>query len=159
MENFKLEKKIWTDTDFDIMGWHDCKVYAISFFDGASFELALDIDYIFKWIKPNDNDTYFKFWVAPATLVFKNVHDLNINLDSIDFKIDEIVRSNPIRPKNADYVGDVFEYDWTVETSSGVLTFKSIGYLQIIRQNPNLSDHQFVDIKERGGVSFERTSD
>jgi hypothetical protein len=158
MENFNLENEILTTADFDQMGWHDCKVYAISFFDKENFELALDIDYILKWVKTNKNDDYFKFWVAPATLIFKNVYDININLSSIDFKIDEIVRSNPVRPKNADYLGDVFEHDWTILTSNGELTFRSIGYLQIIRQKPILVDQQFIDIKQRGGISFERIS-
>jgi hypothetical protein len=25
-----LEKAVWTDADFDIMGWHDRKVYALT---------------------------------------------------------------------------------------------------------------------------------
>jgi hypothetical protein len=156
MENYNLGKKIWTDVDFNIMGWHDCKIYAISFFDWEKFELALDIDYIFKWIKGNGSDNYFKFWIAPATLVFKNVYDINVSINSTDFRIDEIVRSNPVRPKNIGHVGDVFEYEWMVETSSGDINFKSVGYLQFIRQKPNLSDSQLIDIKERGGISFER---
>ncbi len=42
---YLLEKTIWTDADFDLMDWHDCPVYALSF-DGNN-NLLFDIDLYF----------------------------------------------------------------------------------------------------------------
>jgi hypothetical protein len=149
-----LEKLIWDDSDFEQMGWHDSKIYAMSF-EGDKFELALDIDYIVKWVNPDGGEPNFKFWVAPATLIFRNVYDLNFSQHSLDFEIQDIYRDNPVKPKNAKYVEGQMEYDWRIETTSGEITFKSGGYKQYFRKEPVLLDHQRIDFKQRGGISFE----
>lgn len=43
------------------------------------FKLLFDIDYIFKWVGPEE-DGYYRFWISPATLIFENVYDVNIDL-------------------------------------------------------------------------------
>ena len=48
---YELEKAVWTDDDFSLMGWHDATVYAAATLP-ESFELVLDIDYILKWVDP-----------------------------------------------------------------------------------------------------------
>jgi hypothetical protein len=70
-----LEKLIWTEADYDIMGWHDATVWALAL-GWESHEFSLDIDYI-KWVQPDADDPDFRFWVAPATLVFHNTYQLN----------------------------------------------------------------------------------
>ena len=156
MDNIILEKLVWTEEDFEKMGWHDCKVYAMAFPDDEKFELAFDIDYIVKWVNLKEDNTYIKFWVAPATLVFKNVYEININLYTVDFQIQDINRENPIKPKNKDHIKDILEYDWRIETTNGEITFKSVGYTQFIRQKPKLLDKQLLDFNERGGITFDR---
>jgi len=82
---YDLEKKIWTEADFSRMGWHDAKVYAMAFFsDTKTFdnELIFDLDYIFQWLNPAPPSPNFSFWIAPCTLVFKNVYRLKIDLDA-----------------------------------------------------------------------------
>jgi hypothetical protein len=153
METFQLEKYLWTENDFSSMDWHDSKIYAIAF-DEEKFELAFDIDYILQWIDPTGEDNYFKFWVAPATLVFKNVYDINLGMDSLDFQIDVINRSNPAKPVNAEYLNVDVEYNWTIETTSGEISFKSIGYTLFIRQPPRLLNVQTIGLKDRGGICF-----
>jgi hypothetical protein len=32
------------------MGWHDARIYAVAFLQ-ETFEFALDIDYIFEWVR------------------------------------------------------------------------------------------------------------
>ena len=49
MQSFELEKDTWSDTDFDVMGWHDARIYAFAFIP-EEYEYRLDIDYIFKWV-------------------------------------------------------------------------------------------------------------
>jgi hypothetical protein len=82
-DSFELEKKIWTESDFDIMDWHDSPVYSLAFYSEASSlttELMFDIGYIFKWIDPIPPTRNFSFWIAPATIVFKNVYNLSIQI-------------------------------------------------------------------------------
>ena len=54
---FQLEKKYWTDADFDIMGWHDCTIYKMRFAE----DFEMDIDYIFQWNKPDLEGLPFTF--------------------------------------------------------------------------------------------------
>ena len=92
------------------MGWHDCRVHGIAFYP-EQFELAFDLDYIFQWVDPQPNETHFKFWVAPATLVFTNVHDVEFDLDSYSGKleIDNIKREDESVPINAQF------FYWSLE--------------------------------------------
>ena len=78
-EDYTIEKWIWTEADFEVMGWHDNRIYALAF-SADTFELILDIDYIFKWINPEPGETFFQFWTAPATLVFQNVYDVEFDI-------------------------------------------------------------------------------
>lgn len=54
-------------------------------------------------------------------------------------------------PLNAAYIDDPFEYDWAIETTSGEITFKSVGFRQFIKANPILIKRQNLSLKERRG--------
>jgi hypothetical protein len=152
---FDLEKLIWDENDFEQMGWHDSKIYALAF-KGESFELVLDIDYILEWINPEEGKTHFKFWVAPATLVFRNVWDLKINIEgNPDLEMQDLHRENPHPPKNAKHIQEAVEYDWRIETQNGEIAFKSVGFKQYFRKNPVMMNSQMIELNERGGISFE----
>jgi hypothetical protein len=153
MENSNLEKTKWSDVDFEYLDWHDCKVYGIAFFD-KKLELAFDIDYILEWVSGDKLNSSYKFWVSPATLIFKNVYDININLDTLDFQIDEITRSSPTVPKNIVNINEAIEYEWQIETTNGTIAFKAVGFEQYARRKPIFLDSQTIDQAERGGVSF-----
>lgn len=43
--NYKIEKHIWSETDYNEMGWHDNTVYSMAF-DEDKYELMFDLDYI-----------------------------------------------------------------------------------------------------------------
>jgi hypothetical protein len=154
-DEYQLEKTLWTDADFDIMSWHDCPVYALSF--DKQDKLLLDIDYMFKWVLMK-NKRKFRFWISPCTLVFENVYDLVFETDDTTIIIDNILRENPRKPKNAEYLNKDLEYDWTIETTVGVILFKSIGFKQYVRQAPVLIGMQEIDLQERGGISFNEIS-
>ncbi|HAS8178493.1 TPA: hypothetical protein I7671_22050, partial [Vibrio vulnificus] len=81
MSTFELEKEIWTEQDFNIMGWHDATIWSMTA-DSSKFEYLLDLDYIFQWVSPQENETYFKFWVSPVTMVFENAFDINLDIES-----------------------------------------------------------------------------
>jgi hypothetical protein len=157
MEQYKLEKWIWTEADFDVMGWHDSQIHGLAFLPDG-FELAFDIDYVFEWLDPQLNETYFRFWVAPATLVFKNVHDVELSIDSYNaqLEIDDIKREDESPPTNAEYIGKDTEWLWTIECQEGEIRFRSVGYEQFIRAAPQLTYSQKVD-RKTSGVSFARS--
>ena len=73
MESYKLEKPIWDDSDFEVMGWHDASVWSM-LANPEEYEFLLDLDYIFKWVPPGEGAPNFKFWVAPVTMVFENAY-------------------------------------------------------------------------------------
>ena len=155
LAEYEMEKWIWTGADFDQMGWHDSQVYAVAFLPEI-FELTLDIDYIFEWVHPEPNETYFKFWVAPATLVFENVYDIKLELDEPDFELDAVERKDPRKPKNAEYIGRETEWLWNLEAHRGGIEFRSVGYKQYIRQKPIFGQAQKLETNIRGGISFYR---
>jgi|SRR5687767_7340153 len=94
-------KSLWTEADFEIMGWHDARIYALAFLE-ETFEFALDIDYILEWVKPVPPAERFTFWVSPCTLVFENVSELEIDLAPyVDLTIDDISSGESFVPRNA----------------------------------------------------------
>ena len=86
MEPYTLEKWIWTDDDFDKMGWHDATIYGIR----LDQNLNLDIDYIFKWNQPEVEGFQFTFYVAPCTLVFKDIQEMKFEISQEPYRNNEI---------------------------------------------------------------------
>jgi len=154
---FQIEKWIWTDNDFDSMGWHDSRIHALSFVP-EQYEIVFDIDYIFQWIPPESNESHFKFWVAPATLVFENIYDLEFDIESHDgdLEIDGITRKDPAKPLNGQFTGKDVDWLWVIECQEGEIRFRSDGYKQFIRAAPQLGGAQSIDLKRRG-FSFARS--
>jgi hypothetical protein len=155
LEPYILEKSVWTEADFEQMGWHDVHIHAIAF-RAELFEFWLDVDYIFSCVHPQGDETNFRFWVAPATLVFTNVHSLRFDIDSHDgdLSFQCIERSEPNRPKNADYIPKQTEWLWRLDCNEGEVTFRSVGYSQFTRRPPVLLQAQQFALEERGGISF-----
>jgi hypothetical protein len=158
VEKYKLEKWIWTEADFEKMGWHDVQIHAFAFMP-KTFELVFDIDYILQWVQPDTkkNETYFKFWISPATLVFENIYDLKIEVES-DFGIElqNVRREEPQKPKNAEYIDRETEWRWILEAQEGEISLRSVGYKQYLRKEPVLVRAQSLNLEDRGGFSFHR---
>jgi len=155
---FELEKKIWTETDFKVMGWHDNPIYGLSLGGDHPFikELMLDIDYIFEWIHPIVSEQTFSFWIAPATLCFKDVSNVKINIENgptivFDLEIADIFRleQTPIQT-GSNY------WEWHIELQNGSISFLSSGYEQIIKGEPILTGSQCVPKVVRGEPNFKR---
>jgi hypothetical protein len=155
-DSFRPDKSVWTEADFEIMGWHDSTIHAIALPTDA-FELALDIDYILKWVDPVEGQTHFRFWVSPATLAFWNLRELSVSLEPHqEVTIQGIERSDPAKPRNADHIGRDTEWQWTIECHQGEMKFRSCGFWQYLRAAPRFGKGQCISIKERGGYSFDR---
>lgn len=154
-KNDAFKKIRWNLKDFPNMNWHDSKIYAIAFKD-EKFELIIDIDYIIKWIKPKKKESHYSFQVVPATLIFKNVWDLEVNLESaLDFQIEDIQKKNPQIPKNINTISENLEFDWIIETTNGSISFKSVGFEQIAKKVPLIQNSQTIDFQKRGGINFD----
>jgi hypothetical protein len=155
-ETYRLEKSLWTDADFESMGWHDVVVHAVAF-DTEHHELLLDIDYIFAWVDPSPSSQYFSFWLAPSTLVFRDVWEMRIQYEaSLGFQLQGIKRTEPrVRPHPLPE-GRKEERRWTLDGNEGEISFWAIGYSQFVRQIPKHHREQSFSISERSGVSFDR---
>ena len=142
LENYDLEKWIWTENDFEKMGWHDCPIYAMKFDDNVSF----DLDYLFKWNEPKVEGMPFTFWISPATLIFENVTLFKVNFIT-DFvngiEIDKISKST---------VENTTE--WIIETQEGTITIHSDVFKQVIRRKPTLQFSQCLSDEQRGENYF-----
>jgi hypothetical protein len=157
-EQYVLEKWTWTEADFDEMGWHDSYVHAVAFLP-ERFEIAFDIDYILKWVEPSE-DEYYRFWVAPATLVFENIHEVKLDIEPGDgVEIAGIHRDEPRRPINAEHIARETEWRWRIETQQGDITLRAVGYKQHFRRAPVCGKSQSLDEATRGVFSFRRDRD
>lgn len=155
-EPFELEKAIWTEADFDQMGWHDVHIHAIAF-STETHELLLDIDYMFAWVDPEAPDPHYTFWMAPCTLVFSNVHNFIADIEwGLGLEIDDVSREDAGRPQNAAYIKRNREWKWNFDCQEGSFSFHSVGYMQITRRRPTRANTQVFTWDERGGASFDR---
>jgi hypothetical protein len=113
-----------------------------------------DLDYIFKWVDPEPEGTYFKFWVCPVTMVFANVSDVVINIESQQGAIEvaDLLRQHVGLSPNGKF--DQFAFHF--ECQEGQLSLKATGYKMYVRQAPVLQTQQHLELATRGGVSFER---
>lgn len=155
-QEYALEKWTWSEEDFTRMGWHDALVHAFSF-QPSDGEFLLDLDYIVEWVAPAPGEASYRFWSAPATLVFSDVTDLRIELEPFpDFEISDISRSDPHAPGDREDTSPSVDWLWTVEFHNGRVTFRSTGFTQWFRRSPVFSSSPSLTLEERGGLSFER---
>ena len=152
----RSQKSLWQDTDLADMSWHDCMVRAMAF-DPVGDEFALDLDYALEWVRSAEYDGGIGFWMSPATLVFCDVKDVSIAINSgipvleiesiqCDDK-EEIERSWPEGPL-------VSRRGWRISCQEGDMNFKASGFFQVIRSAPILTNNMYLDEPARGGISF-----
>jgi hypothetical protein len=144
----------WTEADYPI-SWHDNHVHGLVFRagpDGTTGDLLLDLDFITEWLHPKPGSLQFR--VAPATLSFREVSDLRIELDYAQpqaamtpFSIGELSRETFIFPNG------YLSYRWhiAVNCPSGSIEFISPGFHQALRGPARLSDTQVLLVSERAG--------
>jgi len=152
-----LSKATWTDADFVQMGWHDCRVHAVSIADGPDDtlppnRLLLDLDYIVRWVEPEKRRGHFTFWVAPATLAFDGAWSIEGTLGPLDYGL-EIAEIH--RQVSTD---DHADPSWRIEGHNFELRFRASGYTQYIRQLPRHLPRQELRLAERDGLTFAERS-
>jgi len=142
MNDYQAEKLLWSEKDFDQMSWHDCRIHAIR----LSRDLCLDIDYILKWVL-DERTSYYKFWVAAATVTFRNAHHLIVNIELAHPLGLEIANLHQVSKAKG-------EYEYRIETQEGDIQFTATGFEQFIRTKPIFTESQSLDEEERGKPSF-----
>lgn len=147
-----MNKELLTYGD---LNFHDCQIYSFGF-DSDNYELLFDIDFILKW---HTDKSKWKFSVCPITIVFKNVYDIEMDIDSnTQLIMDDIIKSNPRIPKNIEYLpANTLEYDWYFDLIvGGEIRFKSIGMTIYQRKEEIITTNQTLTLEERGGFSLSK---
>ena len=154
MNAYLPKKPIWSDQDFEVMGWHDVTLWSMVAYPD-NFEFLVDMDYIFNWVHPGPGETYFKFWVAPVTMVFENASDVRINVDSQQgcIEIAEFHRELLGPSPNGKYTQYRFKFD----CQEGEIALEATSFKMYLRRPPTLLDRQSFGLAERGGVNFSCT--
>jgi hypothetical protein len=154
MDSYELEKPVWDDSDFDVMGWHDARIWSM-LANTDEFEFLIDLDYIFKWVHPGEGETYFRFWVAPVTMVFENAHTVRIDIES---QLGEIEVADLYREaEEPTRTGESVQHTYRFDCQEGELSLKATGFKMFVRQAPVLLQRQTLSLQERKGISFSRT--
>jgi hypothetical protein len=152
-----LSKATWTDADFPDMGWHDCRVHAVSIGEYEDDTLPparmlFDLDYIVRWVKPARRERYFTFWIVPATLVFELAWDIMGDLGPLHevLEIADIHRLDSPDSSPAPL--------WHIEGHNFELRLRAPGYTQYLRLPPQHVPRQILTSAERGGINFTERS-
>ena len=152
----RFNRVVWTDADFETMGWHDATIHAVGFqHEGDSAQLLLDLDYIIRWIEPAPPTEHYSFLIAPATLVFENVWDVegDITAERTLLVIADLERTGP----EDDRQENLGLQRWTVHGHNLALSFLASGFRQHIRRAATHVTHaQRLRGDERGGINFEQ---
>ena len=146
------DKRIWTEADFEGMSWHDNHVHGLGIRSGeyGSGELILDLDHILEWLCPVAD--FFQFRIAPATLTFREVTNLRIDIDYaaataalVPFSIADIRRESCQYPGGATGCRWVIAVNWP----PGSISFDATGFTQVLRGPVKLTSEQCLDPAER----------
>ena len=140
-------KTEWTEADYERMSWHDNHVHGLSVEErehGTGL-LILDLDYILEWLPGTLGVCTFR--IAPATLTFRDVFDLKIDLDwakvsagMTPFSISQIHRE----ARRHDFLWKI-DVNWP----SGSITFSGTGFHQRLRAEPMVTGSQSLEPDER----------
>ncbi len=135
------------------MGWHDASIWSM-FPNSAKFEYLFDLDYIFKWVDPKEGETYFKFWVAPVTIVFENASNIKIDIESQQglIEVADLFMESPEITPNGKFTSHCYRFD----CQEGEISLKATGFKMYVRQISRLIQAQSFELDERGGINFGR---
>lgn len=149
--------------DFDRVSWHDNAVYGLRLEigdperDDWRSNLVLDLDHIVEWVCGIGRSAQFR--VAPATLTFHDITDLQVAVDCGDtggqvalyaLSIDAITRERLVDQK---ICFDRPYYRWRIALNwpqGGEIRFGASDFTLELRAEPVLQDQQQLSPVERG---------
>jgi hypothetical protein len=150
--------RIRGESELDNISWHDAHVYAIAF-DDTNRRLLLDIDFIEEWRLREDGAPVYEFTVVPATLAFRDVGDVDIDISAytleVGFDIDSLQYEGLPKPTAVESRPGTIARLWTVDIiQDGDIRVSSTGFDLYYRTEPVLLERQTIDFIKRGGFSF-----
>ncbi|MER9934317.1 hypothetical protein [Mesorhizobium sp. M0088] len=131
-------KDKWSMSDYPSMGWHDCRIYSVSFLNESNI-VSFDIDYIFDYKMDEREEN--RFLVAPANLHLFDAFDFTLEVKSgelVGVTIENMTISYLRKSKN----GAVDIFLCVIELDVGKLSVKTSGFEMILRQPPAFSPTQ-----------------
>jgi len=152
----------YTEADFDCLSWHDCSIHGFELLTGDADhddwtnDFVLDIDFIAVWSCGVDGGA--RFGVAPATLTFHNVTDLQVRIDwsvsGCQVAMHPPGIGNIEREEVVDHQLrlDRPYYAWTVRLNwpdGGVIRFGAVGFTQRLRAEPVEMASQYLSSAQR----------
>lgn len=82
-----------SEADAGLESFHDCHVHGLRW-RRDQFAFNVDLQYIVKWVAPNDGSSRYQFMIAEARLAFENADDVMISMEwsraALDAQIDTI---------------------------------------------------------------------
>jgi hypothetical protein len=132
------------------MSWHDNHVHGIGLRSGeyGMGVLTLDLDYILEWICPAGGGTV-EFRLAPATLAFRDVSGLRMNIDFASataatgpFSINGIRREPKPGLRSSQWI---IEVNWP----AGSISFDAAGFTQTLWGRSVLHSEQVLEPEQR----------
>lgn len=154
MNNSVAEQRVWTDADFETVSWRENRVHGQAFLLESN-GFALDIDYIARWVPPAGSEGFFSFWLAPATLYFENVTEIEVTIGIHRVYELSITELRQISLGNMPH-GACESRRYEIDLSNGSISLQAAGFTLYLRKSPSLSTSQFLTLEERGGISFAR---
>jgi len=153
MTTYQLTKLIWDDDDFSDMGWHDTTLWSMHA-NPDDFEFVVDLDYIFSWVCPASGKGPCEFWVAPVTMVFENVGNVRIHIESSQgtLEVAALHRTEIAQTPN----GKLTHWRYRFECQEGEATLTATGFKMFVRRPPVLVASQRLGFAQRQGVDFGR---
>jgi len=151
-----LKKSTYGNEDFEDLSFHDNFIHAMTF-DPDEFELLFDIDYLTKWVL-NEGQGHYSFVIAPSTLIFRNVYDVEVDISVgsvCTFDISEISRE--LLPRRTGAAVDYYRFEIKLD-HVGTIKFTSTSFNLYLRSIHEETDSQMLSRKERGGISFDEIS-
>jgi hypothetical protein len=145
----------WTEKDFEQLGWHDNYIHGFTIREGehGAGELILDIDYILEWKCPTGQ--VCEFSIAPATLNFTSVTDLQIRVDYASAS----AATGPMSMEGINRVEKLYPngystYLWTIPLNwpSGEIKFIAPGFVQTLRAKPLWTNEQCLTFTQRTAI-------
>jgi len=133
----EVEKDIWTEKDFDVLGWHDATIYSIVF-DYPNYQMIFDTDYILEW-----KSDLTQYRVTKSKLIFNNIHGLKISLDfgmTFEIIIMDIERSDKRYTPNQKFE----EWKYKIITELGEIEFYATGFTMWTDKLPEWSNSQVI---------------
>jgi hypothetical protein len=143
--------RVYTEADFETLGFHDCHVHAIGW-DFERFRFKVDLDYIVEWVNPSQQDDPFRFRISRASLDFNNIDELCIDLHwknaPASCQLAALDRAESRQTPNG-----AIQWRWVMDfqSPSGEIAFWATGFSLTLLHAPSISERQTLPSYEREG--------